>query len=56
MKLVKAFGAWIVVIVLLFLWHHYLVSSRPPKLKAWDSCKARLLDDLDSRFSINAPD
>jgi hypothetical protein len=45
MKLIKTLGPWIIVIVLVLLWHHYLVSSRPPKLKAWESCKARLLDD-----------
>jgi hypothetical protein len=36
---------WLVVIVLLLLWHRYLVSSRPPKLKAWESCKTKILED-----------
>jgi hypothetical protein len=45
MKLVKTVAVWGVVIVLLLLWHHYLVSSRPPKLKAWEPCRIRLLDE-----------
>lgn len=45
MKLVKTLGTWIIVIVLLLLWHHFLVSSRSPKLKAWESCKENILED-----------
>jgi hypothetical protein len=45
MKLFKTLGTWIIVIVLLLLWHHYLVSSRLPKLKAWESCKENILED-----------
>ncbi len=45
MKLMKTLGVWIIVIVLLLLWRHFLVSSRPPKLKAWDSCKKKVLED-----------
>jgi hypothetical protein len=45
MKLAKTLGTWIIVIVLFLLWHHFLVSSRPPKLKEWESCKTKILDD-----------
>ena len=45
MKLLKTLGAWVVVIVLVLLWHRYLVSSRPPKLKTWESCKAKIVED-----------
>jgi hypothetical protein len=44
-KLVKTLGTWIIVIVLLLLWHHFLISNRPPKLKAWESCKENILED-----------
>ena len=54
MKLIKTLGVWIVGIVLLLLWHHYLVSSRPPKLKAWESCKVRILADWSISHSDNA--
>ena len=45
MKLVKTLGTLILVIVLLLLWHHFLISSRRSKLKAWESCKTKILDD-----------
>jgi hypothetical protein len=54
MKLIKTLGVWIIVIVLLFLWHHFLVSSRPPKLKAWESCKRRILEDWAASYSDKA--
>jgi len=45
MKLVKTLGTLIIVIALLLLWHHFLISSRRSKLKAWESCKTKILDD-----------
>ena len=45
MKLIKTVGVWLIVIVLLLFWHHYLVSSRSPKLKEWELCKAKLLGE-----------
>jgi len=44
-KLIKTLGVWVVVIVLLLLWHRYLVSSRSPKLKEWELCKAKRLGE-----------
>ena len=44
-KLVKTLGTLIIVIGLLLLWHHFLISSRRSKLKAWESCKTKVLDD-----------
>ena len=49
MKLVKTLGTLIIVIVLLLLWHHFLKSSRQSKLKAWESCKTKILEDWTSR-------
>jgi hypothetical protein len=49
MKLVKTLGTLIIVIALLLLWHHFLISSRRLKLKAWESCKTKILDDWAAR-------
>jgi len=53
-KFIKTLGAWLVVIVLLLLWHRYLVSSRPANLKAWESCKTKILDDWATSHSDKA--
>ena len=45
MKVIKTLGILLAVIVLLLLWHHYLISNRSPKLKEWELCKARLLGE-----------
>ena len=45
MKLIKALGALIIIVALLLLGHHFLVSSRPPKLNAWEFCKTKILED-----------
>ena len=54
MKLIKTLGAWIIVIVLLLVWHHFLISSRPPKLKTWESCKTEILDEWAASHSDKA--
>jgi hypothetical protein len=56
MKLVKTLGALIIVIALLLLWHHFLISSRRSKLKAWESCKTKILDDWAARRGDPVPD
>ena len=45
MKLIKTLCASIIIVALLLLWHHFLVSSRPPKLNAWEFCKTKILED-----------
>ncbi len=54
MKLIKALGALIVIVVLLLLWQHFLVSSRPPKLNAWEFCKTKILEDWAASHSDKA--
>ncbi len=48
MKVVKkplgAVSGIVVFVVLVTGWHYLLVSSRSPELKAWESCKAKILE------------
>jgi hypothetical protein len=53
-KVLKTLATWAVVIVLVVLWHRYLVSSRPPKLKAWEACKTKILDNWAASHSDKA--
>ena len=54
MKLIKTLCASIIIVALLLLWHHFLVSSRPPKLNAWEFCKTKILEDWVASHSDKA--
>ncbi|MGD0651191.1 MAG: hypothetical protein ABSA97_08650 [Verrucomicrobiia bacterium] len=44
-KLLKAAGGLIVIFAALVGLRYLLVSTRPPKLKAWESCKVNILEN-----------
>lgn len=43
-KPLKTVGGFAIAVVLIVGWHQFLVSSRSPKLKAWESCKRNILE------------
>jgi hypothetical protein len=43
-KLQQTVGGIVIIVVLLGLWRYFLESTRPPELKAWEACKAKLLE------------
>lgn len=44
-KLVQFVGWAVIVIVLYGRWRYLLMSTRPPELKVWETCKRRLLEN-----------
>jgi hypothetical protein len=42
--LLKTLGTFLIIIVLLAGWRYLLRSTRPADLKAWENCKAKLLE------------
>lgn len=41
----RILGAAVIIVVLLGGWRYFLESTRPPALKAWETCKRQLLDN-----------
>ena len=44
-KLLQILGAGVIIVALLGGWRYLLEATRPPKLKAWETCKAKLLEN-----------
>ena len=40
----KALGSIVIIVALLAGWRYFLYSTRPPQLKAWETCKSKLLE------------
>ena len=41
----RTVGGIVFVVAALAVWHYVLVSTRPPELKAWESCKAKIFQN-----------
>lgn len=44
-KLLQILGVGVIIVALLGGWRYLLESTRPPKLKAWEACKTKLLEN-----------